>query len=316
MLLRQAGWSLVIAAGFLTGCATGTLQYEQLSAEPAVTGLTDQVLLNEIPFFPQEAYQCGPASLAMLMSHQGKSIQPSELVDQVFIESRQGSLKAEMLAATRRQGLLPYVHDTRFSTLLDQLEAGHPVLVFQNLGFGFYPVWHYAVVIGYDLDDKVITLHSGTTAGLERDFRRFELEWRGGDYWAMTLHQPGEFPANADASVYLEATVGLEQAEQFAAAARAYQGATERWPDQLIGWMGLGNTHYRLQQFEHAEQAYQRALTLKPDSAAAHHNLAWALMRQQDYDAALAPAQEADRLADEQGDHYRRALEAWQKSQE
>lgn len=129
------------------------------------------------------------------------------------------------------------MHDTRFSTLLDQLEAGHPVLVFQNLGFGFYPVWHYAVVIGYDLDDKVITLHSGTTAGLERDFRRFELEWRGGDYWAMTLHQPGEFPANADASVYLEATVGLEQAEQFAAAARAYQGRQNAGQtSSSVGW--------------------------------------------------------------------------------
>jgi len=312
--LRQAGWSLLIAAGFLTGCASGTLQYEQLSTEPAVTGLSDQVLLNEIPFFPQEAYQCGPASLAMLMSHQGKPIQPDELVDQVFIESRQGSLKAEMLAATRRQGLLPYVHDTRFSTLLEQLEAGHPVLVFQNLGFGFYPVWHYAVVIGYDLNEETMVLHSGTTAGLERDFRRFELEWRGGDYWAVTMHRPGEFPRNAEPTPYLEATAGLEQAGQFEAAALAYQAATERWPDQLIAWMGLGNVRYRQQKFEDAQHAYQQALTLNAESAAAHHNLAWALMRQQDYQAAYEPARMANRLADEQGDRYRSAWRAWQES--
>lgn len=316
MSLRQAGWSLVIATGFLTGCATGTLQYEQLSAEPAVAGLTDTVLLDEVPFFPQEAYQCGPASLAMLMSHQGKPILPGELVDQVFIESRQGSLQAEMLAATRRQGLLPYVHDTRFTTLLEQLEAGNPILVFQNLGFGFYPVWHYAVVIGYDLEEEIMVLHSGTTAGLQRDFRRFELEWRGGDYWAMTMHRPGEFPVNAEPIEYLKATAGLEQAEEFEAAALAYQAATERWPDQLIAWMGLGNVLYRQQQFEDAQHAYQQALTLNADSAAAHHNLSWALMRQQDYEAAYEPARMANRLADEQGDRYRSAWQAWQANTE
>lgn len=247
----------------------------------------------------------------MLMAHLGKPTQPNDLADQVFIEARQGSLQAEMLAATRRQGLLPYVHETRFAVLLEQLDAGNPVLVFQNLGFGFYPVWHYAVVIGYDLDEKTIVLHSGTTAGLERDFRRFELEWRGGDYWAMTMHRPGEFPVSAKPTAYLEATAGLEQAEQFEAAALAYQASTERWPDQLIAWMGLGNVRYRQQQFEDAERAYQQALTLNADSAAAHHNLAWALMRQQRYEAAYEPARIANRLADEQGDRYRSAWQAW-----
>lgn len=311
MSVRRASWSLVLVAGLLAGCASGPLQYKQLPGEPAATGLTDQVRLDDVPFYPQQTYQCGPATLAMLMSHQGESVAPDALADRVFIESRQGSLQAEMLAATRRQGLLPYVHDTRFSTLLEQLQAGNPVLVFQNLGFGFYPVWHYAVVIGYDLENEVMTLHSGTTARLERDFRRFELEWRGGDYWAMTMHRPGEFPADADPGVYLEAAAGLEQAEQFSAAARAYLGATEQWPNQLIAWMGLGNSHYRLQQFEQAGQAYRQAVRLEPDSAAAHHNLAWALMRQQDYQAARTPARTADRLAAEQGDHYRSAWRAW-----
>jgi tetratricopeptide (TPR) repeat protein len=274
--------------------------------------LSKQGLLKDVPFFPQQSYQCGPASLAMLMNYQGKSIGHEALVDQVFIESRQGSLQAEMPAATRRQGLLPYVHDALFTTLLEQVDAGHPVLVFQNLGFGFYPVWHYAVVVGYDLEEQIIVLHSGTTAGLQRDFRRFELEWRGGEYWAMTMHRPGEFPFDPEPAAYLEATSGLEQAEQFQAAALAYKAATERWPTQLIAWMGLGNVRYRQQNYLAAEQAYRQALNLNEDSAAAHHNLAWALMRQENYDAAFEPARAAERLADEQGERYRSAWQAWQ----
>lgn len=312
--MRHLPCSLVLTVVALSGCASGALQYKQLATDPVVTGLSDRVLLDEIPFFPQQTYQCGPATLAMLMNNQGRAIQPDTLVDQVFIESRQGSLQAEMLAATRRQGLLPYVHDTRFTTLLEQVEAGHPVLVFENLGFGFYPVWHYAVVIGYDLTQQDMLLHSGTTAGLRRSFRRFELDWRGGDYWAITMHRPGEFPRNAEPVAYLEATVGLEQAGQYEAAALAYGAAAERWPDQLIAWMGLGNVHYRQQAFEAAERAYRKALSLNANSAAAHHNLAWSLMRQQDYEAAYVPARTADRLAGEQGERYRSAWKAWQES--
>lgn len=303
----------MVVAG-LTGCATGSLQYKQLDSKPAITGLSERVVLDEVPFFPQQTYQCGPATLAMLMNWQGEPVDPDSLVERVFIESRQGSLQAEMLAATRRQALLPYVHDTQFSTLLQEVNAGNPVLVFQNLGFGFYPVWHYAVVIGYDLERQEIVLHSGTTEQLTQSFRRFELEWRGGDYWAMTMHRPGEFPRNAEPIAYLEASAGLEQAGEHEAAALAYSAATQRWPDQQIAWIGLGNVQYLQRQYHEAEQAYRHALMLNPESAAAHHNLAWALMRQNNYAAAYEPAQEANRLADDQGERYRSAWQAWQEA--
>jgi hypothetical protein len=32
---------------------------------------------------------------------------------------------------------------------VDQLEAGRPVLVLQNLALKLWPQWHYAVVVGY-----------------------------------------------------------------------------------------------------------------------------------------------------------------------
>lgn len=303
---------LFVVAAALNGCATATLQYEKLGSDPALAGLPQRVLLDGVPFFPQQAYQCGPATLAMLMNWQGERVHPDSLAERVFIESREGSLQAEMLAATRRQAMLPYVHDTQFSTLLEEINAGNPVLVFQNLGFGFYPVWHYAVVIGYDLEQQEVVLHSGTTAQLTQSFRRFELEWRGGDYWAMTMHRPGDFPHNAEPMAYLKASAGLEQAGQYEAAALAYSAATQRWPESQLAWMGQGNALYRQQKYQAAESAYRQALMLDPENAGAHHNLAWALMRLGDYEAAYEPARNADRLADDQGERYRSAWQAWQ----
>ena len=36
-------------------------------------------------------------------------------------------------------------------SVLPEIAAGNPVLVLQNAGWSWLPVWHYAVVIGYDL---------------------------------------------------------------------------------------------------------------------------------------------------------------------
>lgn len=308
---RPLHWPLLLFSLWLAGCASAPLQHRQLDLDDAQ--LAPRVMLDEIPFFPQKAYHCGPASLAMMMNRLGEDVHPDDLAQRVFLEARQGSLQAEMLAATRRQGLLPYLHERSFSVLLNQIEAGHPVLVFENLGFEHYPVWHYAVVIGYDLESQQMVLHSGTTERQRRTFKRFELEWRGGDYWAMTMHRPGSFPAQPEEQRYLEATSGLEQAGRLHAAERAYQAATQRWPRSLVAWLGLGNVRYGMERYREAEEAYRQALAVDADSAAAHHNLAWSLMRQQAFMEAYPHAMKADQMAVDQGAHYSGAMEVWRK---
>ncbi len=304
---------LSAALGFLVmlllgGCASQPLQHRSLDAESQ--GLAPHTEMSQVPFHPQEAYHCGPAALAMLMNWHGEPVAPDDLAPRVYLEGRQGSLQAEILATARQHGLLAYVHDSGFERLLQQLDAGHPVVVLKNLGFDRYPIWHYAVVIGYDLDARQMILRSGTTERKTLSFRRFERRWQGGDYWAMTLHRPGEFPADAAERPYLRAAADLEQVGRLSEAMDAYQAATHRWPDGVLSWMALGNGHYRQEHYLAAEAAYRAALAQEPDHAAAHHNLAWALIRQQRPDDALPHALRAHRLASDQGAHYRGALQA------
>lgn len=299
--------ALLAVMAALTGCATSpSLQHQAL--DPSDTDLSTRTELREMPFHPQGAYHCGPASLAMLMNWEGDPSHPDELAPRVFLEGRQGSLQAEMLATARRQGLLPYVHEPAFSALLRELDAGHPVLVLKNLGFQRYPIWHYAVVIGYDLEGRQLILRSGTTERKVLSFRRFERRWQRGNYWAITLHRPGRFPAEPVEQRYLRAAAGLEQVGRLQEAEIAYQAATQRWPDGMTAWLGLGNVRYQQQRFREAEAAYLAALQRDSESAAAHHNLAWALIRQQRPDDALPHALKAHRLAAEHGEHYRGAL--------
>jgi hypothetical protein len=87
----------------LAGCATPQLQG---LLERGSTGLPQRAELTTVPFYAQEDFQCGPAALAMAFGAAGKPIEPEALAPQVYLPGRQGSLQVEMLAATRRNGLI------------------------------------------------------------------------------------------------------------------------------------------------------------------------------------------------------------------
>ena len=82
-------------------------QTSQLQLEKP-NDLPYQARVANVPFFPQEQYHCGPATLAMTMNHYGIKITPTELAKDVFTPDLEGSLQVEMKAATRKQGMLAF----------------------------------------------------------------------------------------------------------------------------------------------------------------------------------------------------------------
>lgn len=264
----------VSAALLLSGCATP--QVAMLDARwPAE--LPAQVALSQVPFFPQEDYECGPAALAMVANTAGVRVTPEALVDQVYLPGRQGSLQPEMMAATRRQGLLAYPLKPSIEAVLREVAAGNPVLVFQNLAFPIYPVWHYAVVMGYDRERHVLLMHSGRTARMEISLVAFERTWARGQYWAMLALKPGQLPATAEPQVYAAAAATLERTDA-RGARQAYAAALLRWPDERAALLGAGNSAYALGQREDAAKAYRQTVVKHPDFAEAWNNLAQVLM--------------------------------------
>src|SRR2546430_4967683 len=121
--------------------------------------LQGKVELKDVPFFPQSEFQCGPAALATVLNESGVKVTPEDLVPEVYLPERKGSLQIEMLAAPRRHGLVSYQLAPRFEDVLRELSAGNPVIVLQNLGFG--GGWHYAVAVGYDYSYGELILRSG-----------------------------------------------------------------------------------------------------------------------------------------------------------
>jgi tetratricopeptide (TPR) repeat protein len=270
---------LVLALALLSGCATAPQSQRISQTVPA--DLPPRAELTDTAFFPQEDYQCGPAALATVLVGQGIEVTPEELVREVYVPERQGSLQAEMRAAARARGLVAYRLRPELADILAEVAAGNPVLVFQNLGLGLAPRWHYAVVIGYDLDAGLIVLRSGTIERHVNDLPRFERTWARGERWAFVALPPDRLPTTAEPLAWLRAVNELEQTGMLTAAASGYQAAMQRWPEQHIGYLGLANTHFAVGEFALAERALRDLLQRQPQRHEAWNNLAHVLAARQ-----------------------------------
>jgi tetratricopeptide (TPR) repeat protein len=246
----------------------------------------------------------------MVLGAGGKAIEPEALRPQVYLPDRHGSLQIEMLAAARRNGFVAIELKPRLSDLLTEIAAGNPVVVLQNLALDWYPAWHYAVAVGYDLKADRVILRSGTERRLQMPLSTFENTWRRGGYWAMLALPPRRLPASVAADDYLSAVARLEKTGPLASSREAYEHALERWPDELMALMGLGNTAYRAGDFDAAEQTFRRAVLAHPRSAAAHNNLAQTLADLDRHDEALAEARVAVGLGGPLEDTSLRTLDA------
>jgi predicted double-glycine peptidase len=305
--MDSAWFKLIFAPFFVVLAACAAPQTTRLTQSPP-PNLPARHLIADVPFFAQQEHQCGPASMAMVLNHWGKPTSPEALTPQLLIPAREGSLQVEMLAAARRQGMLAVPTAPELPAVFAEVAAGNPVIVLQNLSLPISPLWHYAVVIGYDVPAQTITLHSGTTARVTMALSTFEHTWARGKHWAITVTPSQRLPVQAREADVLAAAAGLERVDA-TAAHTAYQAMTTRWPTGGAAWIGLGNIAYARKDFAQAANAYERATQAAPDAADAWHNLAWAYQSLGNKPQAVAAAQRAVQLAGPRLARYTESLE-------
>ena len=293
--LRRRAFVCATLLTVLGGCATwrdaDTAQTQALLATPPA-GLPRQVRLDATPFHPQTELQCGPATLAMLLGAAGRPTSPEALTPEVFVPGRGGSLQVEMLAAARRHDAIGTRLPPRLDALLPSLAAGQPVGVMLNLGLSIAPLWHFAVVVGYDLDREDMLLRSGETRELRMPLRTFERTWARSQHWAFVVLPPEEVPVAAALPAVREGRLGFGRVAPAARAAVAWRSALQRWPDDVVLGMGLGNSLLAAGDTPGAMGTFE-GLAQATDSAAAWNNLAHLRLQTGDRAGATTAARRA-----------------------
>ena len=254
----------------LSGCQALTpLSLGLNTAEP--------VELADIPFHDQTGYFCGPSALATVLHRTGIDVDPNVLAEQVYLPGRKGSLQIELVAATRTMQRLTVTIEPSLQGILSELERGYPVLILQNLGVAWLPVWHYAVVIGFDPVQQDFILRSGNQQRQLFKAHRLLKTWERADRWGVVVLNPGELPANNDSRAYAQSVAALEQVGQLQAALQAYQAGLLRWPDSPTLRLGSANTLHQLGDLRHAIEIYEDLIKRNPEYWVATNNLAHTL---------------------------------------
>ena len=264
---------LALSLWLLAGCAgSGPALFPQ-------AGRPVDIELADVPFFPQKAYQCGPAALATVLGTSGINAAPDDLAPALYLPGRQGSLQLELVAAARRLGRVPYIIDPDPAAIRAEILAGLPVLVLQNLGLRLFPVYHYSVVVGIRAGEKIV-LRSGEVRRRVMKGGRFAASWRRADSWGLVVLRPGELPAGAQPERYLRAVAAFEGMGRPEIARAGYEAALKRWHEHPDALFGLANILLVENRPREAAAVFHRLLAIQPRHPAAVNNLAEAMSRQ------------------------------------
>jgi hypothetical protein len=266
--IRAAGLAALMLLA--AGCAT----YDASIPE----SLAPRVDLADTPFHPQLEHHCGPAALTTMLEASGASPEYNAVAERVYVPDLEGSLQVEMMAGARSFDRIPFRVPGELSAVLAEVEAGHPVLILQNLRVRSFPAWHYAVVVGYDREQGEILMRSGTERVQETSVSKWMRQWDWASRWAIVVLEPGQLPAEPSQAAVFRALADFDENARPESRLRAWDAAAERWPETALVHMGLGNAQYELGSFEAAIDSFRNALNRLPEHWPARLNLAQVLL--------------------------------------
>jgi predicted double-glycine peptidase len=151
----------------------------------------ERLTVIEVPFFPQEIFQCGPASLATVINYwygktgAAKSLTPEAIGGEIYSPSARGVLGIDLELYARKQGFQARQIAGTIDELKNSLDRGVPPIVLVDYGFSLYQRNHFMVVKGYS--DSALLVNSGRKES-ERIANEDLLKvWEKTGYWMLLV---------------------------------------------------------------------------------------------------------------------------------
>jgi ABC-type bacteriocin/lantibiotic exporter with double-glycine peptidase domain len=142
-------------------------------------------LIENVPFYPQEAFQCGPASLAGVLNFWGIHVTPEEVATEIFSPSAGGTLNLDMMLYPEKKGLKAIYYKGSMDDIKNKIDSGYPMIVLVNLGLLVYQQNHFMVVVGYD--ENGIIAHSGRDRLKPIRLKNFIKTWEKTNFWTLWI---------------------------------------------------------------------------------------------------------------------------------
>ena len=142
-------------------------------------------IIENVPFYPQEMYQCGPASLAGVLNYWGIDVSPEEIAGEIYSRSAKGTLNIDMVLYVEKKGFKANPYEGSFEDIKRNIDLGYPLVVMVDFGFWVYQQNHFMVVFGYH--EKGIIVHSGKERYKFIPLEDFLKLWKRTRSWTLRI---------------------------------------------------------------------------------------------------------------------------------
>lgn len=146
--------------------------------------------ISGVPFYPQVAYQCGPASLAAVLNYWGMRVTPEEIATDIYIPRLNGTLSLDMWSYAHAHRFQADMRQGSLEDLKRHVQDRVPVIVFLNLGYDWLPGGHFVVVVGLDADAQAVVTYNGREQNSRIPYRRFLRAWQKTNFWTLVILPP------------------------------------------------------------------------------------------------------------------------------
>ncbi len=142
-------------------------------------------LIENVPFYVQKDYQCGPASLAEVMNFYGAKTTPEVIASSIYSKTAKGTLGIDMLIYSNRSGFNAMQYSGGQQDIKKKIDKGLPLVVFVDYGFWVYQHGHFMVVVGYDANGPIV--YSGDESYVHISWEDFMPPWKRTGYWTLLI---------------------------------------------------------------------------------------------------------------------------------
>jgi len=238
----------------------------------------DSFVIPEVPFYKQLGNTCGPSALASILSYWGIKFDYEKLIKELYVPGLGGSLDFEIAFYPRKFNLWSKYAQENFSYLKERIREKIPLIVLQKE----LPIkggYHYLVVFGFDDAKEKILVHTGRSSFLWLSYNSFFKKWEKADFGTITICPPEKVTWELEPEDYFYLGYLLERKEEWEKAEEIYQRLVEVLPQEKTIYFNLGNVYFQKGEYLKAEEAYKKAIALDKNFGDAYNNLAYLYLK-------------------------------------
>jgi ABC-type bacteriocin/lantibiotic exporter with double-glycine peptidase domain len=171
----------------ITAVLLGLMLFACAAAPNAPAPAGSVRIIESVPFFSQEDYQCGPAAMASVLNYRGIKIRSEEIASAIYSKSARGTLNFDMVFFAEKKGLYARQYPGNLADLKYRIDNSHPLIVMVDYGFLIYQKDHFMVVVGYDSGNIIV--HSGKDSFKRIPIEDFLKTWQKTKNWTLLIQK-------------------------------------------------------------------------------------------------------------------------------